>query len=361
MKKIGILTWHYYNNFGSALQAYAMQTVLSNLGGDVSIVNYRNPKLSDSEKKLWAKSMIATVASRIHIDRYSYPYIRFQKKYLKEGKYLVEKNELSDYCRDFDLLFFGSDQIWAPNVLNTVYMGDFIETDHPAKISYAASIGLNEIPEEKDQLYKKLLGGFKMISVREKSGSKLLSDKYGISSETVLDPTLLLNQEDYVKLEKAVSTGEGKYVFCYFLNKNNKYRKCVEDYATRNGLKIIGVSAKEDDRYWMRLFHNIGPSEFVYLLRKAAVVFTDSYHGTIFSLLFHKDFYTLKRFSEQDAINQNERIYQLNDWFGIGDRIIDAEVGIVHTSSLDYVKIDTLLASARDFSRSYIERAVSNG
>ncbi len=252
----------------------------------------------------------------------------------------------------------GSDQIWAPNVFNPVYMLDFVPDDIP-KISYAASIGLNEIPDDLVGTYQKLLSRFQSISVREKQGAQLLDQRCGIKSEVVLDPTLLVNADHWKKLEKKINRKD-KYIFCYFLNKHHRYKGAVQAYTKRRGIAVIGCSANPEDASWMTILGNdIGPCEFLWLIHHAEAVFTDSYHGTIFSLLYHKPFVTFERFESSDKICQNSRIYQLDDHFCLSQRIIrvthDTEIVI---DDFDYDMFERRLCELRKSSMEFLKRAL---
>lgn len=346
MKKIGLLTWHYYENFGSALQAFALQDTLEKLGHNVAVINYRNPKFGVTKE--W-KRELQYLLNRLLPSYFSYPFLYFQKKYLKETRMTYDEFEVRDLLRDKDLLVFGSDQIWAPNVFNPIYMGEYCG-ENAEKISYAASIGLNDIPDDLRSKYSTLLSSYKSILVREKKGKELLKQLCNVEAEVVLDPTLLVPVEIYEKMEMKSDTDCSDYVFCYFLNANNNYRNQVEQFCKKNGLIPIGVSARNQDNEWMKIVKNIGPQHFLYLIHNVRAVFTDSYHGTIFSLLYHKDFYLFERFSSTDVICQNSRINQLAEWFNISHRIISGSTDLSKVEKVDYIRFEKDLRAARDYS-----------
>ena len=222
-------------------------------------------------------------------------------------------------------------------------------------------VGLNEIPIDLVQTYKKLLMRFQSISVREKQGACLLYQTCGIKSEVVLDPTLLVKVENWERIEKKIKRND-RYIFCYFLNKNHKYKVPVQKYAKKKNIEVIGCSANADDADWMTMLgKEIGPSEFLWLIHHAETVFTDSYHGTIFSLLYHKQFITFERFENTDKICQNSRIYQLDDYFGLSQRIVrikeDTDIFI---DDFDYCLFDQRLNELRNSSMDYLQKALRN-
>ena len=360
-KKIGIITWHYYINYGSGLQAFALQETLSRLGYDVSIINYRK---FESQKSVWWKSIIKTLLryTAAHFSKRIYNSCvnntrRYQKKYLKETAPFRNPKEISTIGKDYFCLVYGSDQIWAPNVYTPFYLGAYVPKE-TRKISYAASIGLNDIPDDLVDKYTEHLSSYSSIAVRETEGQELLNKRCGIKSEVVLDPTLMVDANTYRSMQKPVKGIKGRYVFCYFLNKEHKYREKVEEYAKKHNLQIIGCSDKQADAEWFNRLTNIGADQFLWLINNAETIFTDSYHGSIFSLLFHKNLWTFIRFNENNPICQNSRIRQLQEYFNLGHRIISHQQEIDDSKTIDYIFFENELAKLRSKSLEYIKDAL---
>lgn len=345
MKKIGILTWHYYNNYGSALQAYALQNYLEKLGYVVDILNYRNPGKSNGKIKSFAKIVIGEICEYLRVDAdKSVRFELFRHQYFHETKRVSGLQSLKKICESYDYIVCGSDQIWAPNALNTIYLLDF--NTSAKKISYAASIGLRALPDNLVDTYKNALEDFVKISVREEAGREVLKRQLFMDAWVVLDPTMLLEVSDYDKIKRD-HVGRSKYCFVYILNKDNNYRKRIEEYAKKHRLEIVGISAKSDDYQWIKKAQSCGPCEFIGNIAAAEHIFTDSYHGTVFSLLYHRPFTTFERFRQDDPINQNSRIEQLSNTFGISDRIISGDMPIPEHFEYDYNLFDGLLAKER--------------
>lgn len=358
MNKIGILTWHYYPNFGSALQAYALQSVIKGLGYKVSIINYRNPKFGNLSQ---FKQLYRYICAYIYdfcgfAGRYSNACLLFVSKYLNQTKQVVSIEQVQEMASGFDAIVYGSDQIWAPNVFNPIYMGENIPPS-VRKVSYAASVGLDSIPFELVERYRILLSAFHAVSVRESEGRSLLEQTCGISSKVVLDPTLLLHADVYRKLKREVNGIAEPYVFCYFLNRDHEYTDCVRNYVKEKGLKVVGFSARSSDADWMQLFPQIGPCEFLWLIDNADVIVTDSYHGGIFSMLFHKNIHILERFSNDDPICQNSRIRQLDKYFDISNLITSSNCPIQDVG-FDYAVFESRLSLLRKESYSYLEKSL---
>lgn len=353
MKKIGIITWYYSKNFGSQLQAYALSETLKSLNCNPVIIEFSNHSII---KNIY-ESLICKISlfRKWQINRIKKKSLLFVKKHLRLS--YVNNNKPNMWT--FDTVICGSDQIWAPNLFKPRYMLDFVP-DSINKISYAASIGLESIPLDVVDDYKKYISRINYISVRENRGQEILRNLCGINSTVVLDPTLLLEKKywDSIKIETVIKE---KYVFCYFLNKNHQYKQKVQDYAKKNGYEIYGISENLNDNTWMHTltYTKIGPCEFIGLIENAQFIVTDSYHGTIFSLLYHKEFALFERFSVYDKISQNSRIEQLKYYFGIDKNIFKAdETRQIGFTPIDYDAFDNALFLLREKSLAFLKKAI---
>ncbi len=359
--KIGILTWHYYGNFGSALQAYALQTSIKRLGYEVEIINYHNKKFGNIKGlKTYIKKFLSFFSSS-KLDFYIFRKIgvntvSFQRKYLKQTQPFSEIDELPKYIENVKTIVYGSDQIWAPNVFNPIYMGEGVP-DAVKKISYAASIGLRALPEEYKTKYARLLKSYSDISVRENEGRNLLKSIGVDDVQVVLDPTLLLNVSYYKEIEKKVYLESNNYIFCYFLNEHHQYWETVRKYAEEHKCIIVGVSDNPSDATRMFAYKGLGADHFLWLIDHSYTVFTDSYHGSIFSLLFHKNFYLFRRFSENDPVSQNSRVEQLVETFSIKERLIDGNIELPQ-QPIDYAKVEKILMDQRAQSLEFLRNAL---
>ena len=364
MKRIGILTWHYYPNYGSRLQAYALYRYLSICGFEVIFINYRNKIFGRTSIirriGLFCIFMIPMDICRYLSNKLIFASRRFDNKYLPQTKEVYSEEELFKIISNYNAIICGSDQIWAPNVYNPIYMLDFVP-DNINKVSYAASIGLESIPDEMVENYKKYIGRIDHISVREEKGKEVLKNQCGIESTVVLDPTLLLPKEEWDKLKKK-STIKEKYIFCYFLKKDHQYKELVKDFAKKNDYAIYGVSDNANDSSWMQTFdfRTVGPQEFIGLIESAQCIFTDSYHGTIFSMIYHKPFLLFERFTSNDTICQNSRIEQLRTYFGIEKNIVRADsINTIEIAQVNYDEFESALAKLREGSRSFLKQALN--
>ena len=363
--KVGVLTWHYYTNFGSTLQAFSSLAMLRRAGYDAELINYRDPRTGVlSGVRYWLKRAFVHTVGRLvppfyrrHVTPPAVKY--FRKKYFVETELVQTPEKLFELTGKYDCVLFGSDQIWAPNCYNPVYFGAFV-SEGIRKVSYAASIGLNDIPDGLVEDYGRLLSDFHSVSVREVEGMWLLKERCGIDASVVLDPTLMTDATVYRGMERQSVVREGsKYVFCYFLNKEHGYSDSVIKYSRSRGLEIIGVSARAEDGKWMRRLTGLGADQFLWLVDNAEVIFTDSYHGTIFSMLFHKKFWTFVRFAENSPVCQNSRIRQLQSYFKIDRRIVSVTSELNEMTEIDYTDFEARLGRLREQSWYYLQKALS--
>lgn len=355
-RRIGIITWHYFPNFGSALQAYALHTYINKIGGNAQLINY----VPGKQPALWRVRLFCSyfdkyipqkISSRIH-----YRFLAFEHKFFKETKLCTKKSDLKEIVPNFDIFICGSDQIWAPNEFDDVYMLSFVP-DSKEKYSYAASIGLLNIPEYLRSTYKYYLSKFNEITVREKQGADLLRNQLGLKSTVVLDPTFLLNANDWSKIAIRKRNIISKYILCYFLGKTEEHRILVEKISCRMKLPVISISRYAMDiRPGFTTDTDAGPMEFLGYIKNAEIVVTDSFHGLCLSINMSKNVYVVERFAENCEINQNSRIYNILDILNMNDRLIrDMPMNI---ENIDYVQVQEKLSNERKKAYEFISSIV---
>ncbi len=356
-KKVGLLTWHYYDNVGSNLQAYALFRTIINKGFDCKFIDYRKKEFDDAFVKKIIKDFFIFL-NKIGIikdtSKYAFKSKQFQKKYFVTTR-KCNKDNITQVSKEFDILLCGSDQIWAPSVFDETYL--FAFANNANKNSYAASLGLNSIPVELQPKYKKFLSDFNKISVREQQGQKLLS-QIGIKSQVVLDPTFLLEKNQWVKISNnKVVDKQKKYIFCYLLGKNKKQLEYIKNYQNKTKLELIIYSPTNDisEYRFKNVIKRIGPEEFVSYVSNSEHIFTDSYHGCIFSIIFEKKFHIFLRFDDKnDKNSQNSRIYNLVNILNIENALItDYDKPNLHEIE-DYERINSILNKNKKNSFDYL-------
>lgn len=336
--KVGILTWHDPTNCGSTLQAYALYLYLQKQGIDTSIINYipqwcRSDYMQMPVRMLSFKKKIKRFVKNSLLPCYYYlpkniqkkinPFYSFYRHYCKMTTACVEES-IPQVCKQFTTIISGSDQIWNPNFIDPIFLQKFVDNDIN-KISFAASLGGRNLPKELEELYKNSLQSFNAVSVREDAGCQLL-ESIGVKALIHIDPTLLISVSHYRAISHCVPNIKKPFAFCYFLSTDREYKAVVQKYVKQHNIMAVGHSANTDDYQWMQEVRVLGPLEWLWLADNADIVLTNSYHATIFSLIFKTPFYTFTRFSLEDPICQNSRIEQLDAYFNIADYLIEKDI-----------------------------------
>lgn len=364
------VTWITWHNYGSYLQAYALQHVIKELGYENSIIDderivYPLGKPSDDA---WIQKL--ALYKRIYIrimQFFSYirekdtrnvekRYKRFRKDYLDIDKDFKELEELNG---KYDIFIAGSDQIWVPTkeIFKPYY---YLNFTHKKKISYAASVNSEFYPDEYKEPVSKLLNDFCHISVREKAGKILLESFLYKDIEVTLDPTLLLTAEDWNTVARKHRVRHS-YVLCYLLSYNESYLQSARDFAKQLNCRLYIFSNNDKYRPFADKMIAAGPSEFISGFRDASFILTDSFHGTVFSILYGKEFITFKRFKKGEGNNQNERLNNLFKLTGITGRFLDEkEFSQTNIDSIDYHLVNKKLAEERRKSINYLKEALTN-
>ena len=295
MAKISIITQHLLNNYGGLLQNYALQRVLEKLGHETVTIDYMRtiaPKTFKQYLVSWAKSFICLFIpwKRRPFERHNYRGKRLYWSNEFVSRWIKIKNRCYRYKVDMldgsDVVIVGSDQVWRPKYnyrIEDMFL-KFAEKMPIKRIAYAASFGVDdwEYSPKQTKTCSVLAKKFDAISVREESGVKLCKEHLGVDATWVLDPTLLLNKEDYCEVCKDVPVAHDKILVAYVLDKNDAVLAQCESIATKQGLTLkffeAGSKASLSIPEWLAMF------------REASYVVTDSFHGTVFSIIFGKEF-----------------------------------------------------------------------
>lgn len=368
--KIAILTQPITCNYGGILQNYALQTVLERMGHTVATLDYpqRVYHYDNALHRLLSichRTLLKLSGdSSIHyVDvvreskkgiKYSQSLKPFLEKYLhlKEMDFPLTKKDIEK--GGYDAFVVGSDQVWRPryakgngHLLNMFL--DFTSGMNVKRIAYAASFGSDrwEIPESLSQTCRELAGKFDAISVRERSGVKLCKDNLDVDAVQVPDPTLLLSTEDYLALCSGREHPECEYIAVYMLDRSKKKLDLLEEVSKRLGLPlhIIGGVDKNGCR-------SIG--SWIEGIAGAKYVITDSFHGTVFSIIFHKQFVTLG-----NAVRGNSRFDSLFSTLGISEeRMVNCsdDVVIQLNTTVNYSAVDRNIAQQRELAEKFLKQ-----
>lgn len=356
---IGIITFHCSYNYGSALQAYALQVAIGKLGHAATIIDYRS-KNFDSYRLFRLrrpKNMLKMLHDYPHNKVRKKSFERFSARYFnltsETYSYKNEKNlcALSD---KFDSFVCGSDQIWNLDCTGGVVEPFFLSfAGAKRRISYAPSLAHTSFrPENFDK--KKvsgLLSKFDCLSVREEETVPLFQPLVDKLIDVVLDPTLLLNAEDYAAMTSEEII-EGDYIFMYLLRECPELIESTVALAGATGMKVAYISEKNLDIPNSVNLFGVGPEEFISLIAHSSLVLTNSFHATVFSVQFHKTF----RVYATDK--SGARMRDLLSNIGLADRCVDVMCAD-DVAPCDWSDVDVLLDSLREHSWAYLRKALS--
>lgn len=361
IKKIGTITFHNSYNYGSVLQAFALQTFLKKEGYQSEIIDfefgkdYRQYKLFRTYLYLHQpKSFFADLYRlRKNIKRKK-SFQDFQNKYLNlTSCHYKNGDDMSDLNKEFDAFICGSDQIWnleCTRELVPAYFLDFASQDK-LKIAYAPSIASASFDGDKERL-KELIGRLDYVSVREASTIKNVKEYTSKNVENVVDPTLLLEFSDYKQIEAESENLPEKYIFFYQLEDDEfKMAKWCKALAEKYNLPIIyiykdRINVLKKDIYCF----GVTPSKFLTLIDNATYVVTNSFHATVFSIIFEKKFCTFP------TRNSSSRMRDLLTNIGLENRIWSNLFQINDT--IDYEDVKRNLNNFSEYSKKYLKEAL---
>lgn len=339
--KVGIVTIVSLN-FGNRLQNYALQRVLESLG--CTVYTFRRTQLFKGIKyytKVVVQTLLQTKGAKFR---------KFDKNICFSDIVLGRDKFPGNIAQKYDYFIAGSDQIWNPYYNFVAGKCDFLEFAHNRqKISYAASFGVEEVPIEKRVEFKRALETFKTLSVREIQGVNIIHELTGRQAKLVLDPTLLLSNKEWQMIEKKSRfRPNGEYILVYMLgSKHERYYKMIDNAEVK--CQILDVRLKQKNGKELP----IGPAEFIYLIRNAEAVVTDSFHATVFSIIFHKKFVAFNR----SGLNMRSRIESLARILEM-DSYLNQQGDLECMSQIDYDHIDSLLAREKQKSIDFLKQAL---
>lgn len=361
MKKIGIITFHRAINYGAVLQAYALQKHLLNLGYEVFEIDYVPRNEIDKYKSFSIKRIKTPRKFLADLKNLSKNICKNKKfnLFLKNNMILTsekynEKTLFENYHK-FDVLITGSDQVWNYELLNGVDKAYFLNFGDSSlkRISYAASIGKNEIENEYISEFKSAISVLDYISVREKTAQELL-EKMNISNVNVVcDPVFLLDKDTWSKVLPKPKNN-GKYILSYMLSKSDEYCRMVEELAKKTKLKIIHFESRSHYECENESSYTSDPFEFVNLIKNAEYVITTSFHATAFSIIFEKDFYVY-------PYNKTaSRVTDLLKKLGLSNRIINSlkEFKEVKHETISFEDANEILKKERSRSIEWLKNAI---
>ncbi len=352
--KIGILTFHWATNFGAILQTFALQSYLSNIGFEVSVINYRPGKYKLSLFKCFMTLRVWHIKKNILEYLKEVKLERFRDKYLNQTREYNSLIELKSDPPTFDVYICGSDQIWNPYFTllgegkpTSTYFLDFGDKNI-RRIAYAVSYGCEYYSETATSYAKDLIANFKAISVRELSGVKLTKTLGYMNPQLLPDPTLLLDIDKY-NFNYIPNNDINNYVFVYLLRDNPLIVKSLisklNNYFEYK-LKINWSKVTEIENWLTQI-------------RNSQLVVTNSYHGMIFSIIFHKPFLVVP--AKGNLSGMNDRFNTLLKLLNLEDRIlIDFDnVNHILDKKIDWIEVDERIKSFRNQTKTFFDSYIN--
>ena len=383
---IGILTLFHENyNWGGVLQGYALKTLIESKFPDthVDILIYKGKNIVYKSKirqvlqyspaeilkrlggKLGAKQGFEY---REKLKIRNELFRQFMDEYTTNTN-IYNDDTLVEAARFYDCLISGSDQVWNPNVGRAGFFQEMI-SDECKKISYAASIARDSLSGYERKTMIPLIEKFDAISVREKTAKKIV-EKYaaeGTEVTEVLDPVMMTSSSHWATLaEKSSYTCNEKYALVFCFSDSIEYRQQISEYCKVHGLalKFIPFAKGEylasDEKGEAERLYDVGPYEFVELFKNAECVFTDSFHGAVFSIVFQKKFCVFER-DKKSTVSKNSRLYDLLDKFELSDRMV-RDMGKMYEvmgREIDYAAVEAMHNKYKEESMAFLEKALGN-
>jgi hypothetical protein len=386
--KIALITCYYQPNYGSQLQAYATQLIFDKMGVQNETICIDGLKREINQAKYWyflkhvfdihtvqdkfgffqyaIAKRIRRKTFRQQADERAKMFKRFSKEMFHISHAYSSKKELSKNVDNYVGFVVGSDQLWLPSNIEADYYTLNFVPDAIPKISLATSFGVAKIPSTHKKKAAGFLNRFDHISVREISGQMIVKKLINRDVPVVCDPTLLFSAQDWLKIQMPERIVNEKYIFCYFLGNNPEHRNFAQRLKAETNLKIVQLQhldkyIRRDCQFPDYAPYNIGPAEFISLIRDAEYVLTDSFHCTIFSLLYKKRFFSFKRYCKDSAVSTNSRLYSLLSMLRLESFLLNGNEAIEWCleKDINYETIHAAIAKLRSFTIDYLKDALN--
>ena len=382
MKKIGCVL-AFCNNYGTMLQSYATLKKIESLGNQCEIIRY-SKRMPVSQKLIMLMRLvrIGEFSSQLRkVKRIAnmklYPNYK-QNKAVKDNAFKrFSEEKLKPYFREhigydalkkgslnYNLVLVGSDQIWSLVSLYGGYYNLMFVDDSVPKVSYASSFGVTAIPAFQQRATKVYLDRMQMIGVREQSGKKIVDGLSDNKATVVADPTMLLTPEEWeAEIANVKVNKDRPYIFCYFLGKNQEHRRAAEELKRLTGYKIVAVChndeyVKSDEGFGDEVPYDVGPLQFLSYIHDAAYVYTDSFHCSVFSILFKRQFVSFYRYQNGSKGSRNTRIDNLLGILHLSERVYNGDIAKAQCP-INYQDVMERMAVYREESLSFLKKELS--
>lgn len=380
MKKVGILTTFRQPNWGSVLQAYALQKIIEGLGYNTEVIDYRYPNEFHWERgKMWGKPREKTLKNLLKemkqtileiLGMRSTPIMKllnsFISREMRVSKPILSHEELHANPPIYDIYVSGSDQIWNPNSMlgDLSYMFDFAPLNSK-KISYASSFSCKSIPAKLKKQYEESLSDFSALSVRENNGKEIIKELLERDAMVVLDPTLLLTRVYWNAIADKASKVKlpKQYILCYMLSYTFEVDKpmgqLLQLVQAKYNMPVIALNKIPDsfhgDIVNLPKSYSKGIEEFLYLIKEASIIVSSSFHGTAFALNFGKPLIAMGARNEDDRVLSLLSNMDMVSHFVYSDKISNANIEVYYDEDKEQNILNTLRSDSLNFLKDSLE------
>lgn len=365
--KTATITFHAPNNNGSFLQAYALQKVLvDEFGVENKIIDYQ----SDIQIKQYSvfrpvkgvRDIVKNTISLFHFNAISKRNKNFEdmrREYLKMTERCSSVEAVTDIANRYDLVLVGSDQIWnttAPD-FSLAYLLPNVSTK---KVAFSVSLGTNA-KETEIGMFKEYFRSFYALSIREESAKTRFEKETGCCVKVTIDPTLLLDADDYRHLISEERLIKNEYVFFYSINYDSEAMKVAKNMANKLGLRLVTVFTSfhtiTSKKYGMRIQYSAGPRDFLNLMNNAKLVITNSFHGTAFSIILNKPFYYVAR-TINGQLQRDDRIDSLIDKLNLQQCRVGINMMPSELPAIDWNSVTNTRKELKEYSKEYLAQTI---
>lgn len=364
MKRVGIITFHRSINYGAVLQAYALQNTIKKLGYDAEVIDYG--KIGQDKLFFWSTcSVKAIIGSFINnclrlfgekkrLDKFK----NFSEKVIKiSSKHYSNKEELINDIKLYDYVITGSDQVWHPVICedDMTYFLD-LPISSKQKISYAPSFGVKELTKDQQNKYYPLLQNIGHLSIREEAGQKILESLLNIKVPIVVDPTLLCDIEEWNKIAIPPKHKKKYILFFTVLGDPEGSKEFVYELSKKYNYDIIKIGDIRDLlNFKYKSGRYAGPQEFIGLVKNAEYVITNSFHGTVFSIIYRKNFFTFLNKNDR-----NSRLESITKILGLQNQLRKGKQSLPRELITNYEYTEIALKSLKEQSIEFLIKSLES-
>lgn len=381
---LGVCLKYNQKNYGSKLQALATVKMFEHLGLDYEIIRYNKKSLDFYIKSVprffnWVFINDRYLQIQRIIEFKKHPEVKSQVDIRNKAfdsfdrcfsdnlsKVYKNYNELRRECPYiYDKVITCSDQLWSPSALGSGFYNLMFVSQSTPKISWASSFGVSQIPWYQKKRTKKYLNRIENISVRENRGAEIIKELTDKDVPVLMDPVFVFNKEEWNQLIPQEKPEWNDYIFCYFLGDNPEHRAAARVLAEKTGMKIVTLRhldeyVADDECFGDIAPYDVDPARFLNILRNAAYICTDSFHGTAFSIIFEKQFLVFDRYKSNSSNSKNSRVESVCANVGLKNRrYTDIEhISEMMEQDIDYVAVTRKVDEYRENTKQYLKDAL---